>query len=161
MTIVRTLADLDGKTPDTFLVACRRMFACCWPHSVFSFFIFRNSDPDKCDNRAPDFCGCPECTLQLLETQSVPFDFSCGDRIASLRNPNSENKTEVEACTAIAFQFPECGEVTQCDPAKCNGGTATDPSTNRREREGAPWAWAVLGANVLFCIIIFIMYRKW
>lgn len=129
--------------------ACRRVSV------EYPYICGPGCHPEKCDGRGPDFCGCAECTLEMLGEDAGGF--TCAQRIASLRLPSGGNLTEEAACERITSQYSSCSAT--CNPKACGRelqGTKAD-----QKREGAPWAWAVLGANALFCVIIFILYRKW
>lgn len=91
--------------------------------------------------------------------QTPAGEFTCAQRIQSLRLPSGGNLTEVAACAKVAKDYKECA-FDECNPVEC-GGIGFEGANPKKEREGAPWAWAILGANALFCIIIFIMYKKW
>lgn len=136
--------------------------ACTSVGETWSYSCGPQCNPTKCDGRAAAYCGCPDCELTSLQFQAGTF--TCAQRITELRRPEGDNRTEVDACAMVANQFESCGE--SCDPTQCPGGPLRgvgelDGGSASVEREGVPWAWAVLGANALFVLIIFLMYRKW
>ena len=102
-------------------------------------------------------CTGPDCTYELLQAKSG--EFTCAQRVASLRLPSGGNLTEMDACAKVADDFEECN-IKECNPDTCTGGLRLN-GTREKKREGVSWAWAVLCANAVFCIIIFVMYKKW
>ena len=67
-------------------------------------------NPAKCDNRAPAYCSCNECTDFVLNL--LAGDFSCFDRIKALRDNGVD---EEEACRQVSIDYPEiCGP--KCHP---------------------------------------------
>ena len=72
-------------------------------------------NPIMCDGRAPTFCGCGACTLQVWGT--VAGGFTCGARIMYLQTSAGGSETMEDACFMVAEAFPEeCGV---CDPINC------------------------------------------
>ena len=72
-------------------------------------------NPIICDGRAPTFCGCDSCTLEVWTT--LAGSFTCGARINYLQTPPGGSESEDAACLLIAQAFPaECGD---CHPTAC------------------------------------------
>ena len=68
--------------------------------------------PDKCDGKNAEFCGCQDCTRDILRQVTTSSDndgstttTTCWDRILAARQENA-GLSEQAACELVAEQYP-------------------------------------------------------